>query len=89
MLTWDIAQQNAMESIKKELCTTPTLAWYDGIKPLIISAEASSYGMGATLQQEESNGNRKVVAYASRSMTDCESRYPQIEKKGSVPHVGM
>ena len=81
MWTWDTAQQNAMESIKKELCTTPTLALYDATKPLIISADASSYGLGATLQQEEGNGNRKVVAYASRSMTDCESRYAQIEKE--------
>ena len=70
-----------MESIKKELCATPTLAWYDATKPMIISADASSYGLGATLQQEEGNGNRKVVAYASRSMTDCESRYAQIEKE--------
>ena len=70
-----------MESIKKELCTTPTLAWYDATKPLIISADASSYGLRATLQQEDGNGNRKVVAYASRSMTDCESRCAQIEKE--------
>ena len=27
------------------------------------------------------NGDRKVVAYASRSMTNCESRYAQIEKE--------
>ena len=81
MWTWDTAQQNGMESIKKELCTTPTLAWYDATKPFIISADASSYGLGATLQQEEGNGNRKVVAYESRSMTDCESRYAKIEKE--------
>ena len=50
-------------------------------KPLIISADASSYGLGATLLHEEVNGDRKVVADASRSMTDCESRYAQIEKE--------
>ena len=44
MWTWDIVQQNATECIKKELCTTPTLAWYDATKPLIISADASSWG---------------------------------------------
>ena len=27
------------------------------------------------------NGDRKVVAYTSRSMTHCESRYAQIEKE--------
>ena len=57
------------------------LAWYDANKPLNISADASSYGLGATLLHEEGNGDRKVVAYASRSMTDCESRYAQIEKE--------
>ena len=86
MRTWDTAQQNAMESIKKELYTTPMLPWYDATKPLVISAEsdASSYALGETLQQEEGNGNRKVVAYASQSMTDCESRYAQIEKEALV-----
>ena len=73
MWTWVTAQQNAMKTIKKGLCTTPMLAWYDATKPLIISVDASSYGLGATLLQEEVNGDRKVVAYASRSMTDCES----------------
>ena len=29
MWTWETALQNALESIKKELYTTPTLAWYD------------------------------------------------------------
>ena len=81
MWTWDTAQQSAVEGIKKELCTTPTLAWYDATKPLIISADASSYGLGAALLQEEGNGDRNVVAYASRSKTDCESRYAQIEEE--------
>ena len=66
---------------QEKLCTTPTLTWYDATKPFIISADARSYGLGATLQQEEGNGNRKVVAYEYRSMTDCESRYAQIEKE--------
>ena len=81
MWTWETAEQNALESIKKEPCITLTLAWYDATKPLIISADASSYGLRVTIQQEEGNGNRKVVAYASRPMTDCESRYAQIERE--------
>ena len=33
------------------------------------------------LLQEQENGTRKPVAYASRSMTSTEQRYAQIEKE--------
>ena len=63
-----------MESVKKELCTTPTLAWYDATKPLIISADASSYGLGATLLQEEVNGDRTHTPRDRSQTVDSSSR---------------
>lgn len=47
---------------------------------LKLSADASSYGLGAVLLQKV-DSDWKPVAFASRSMTDTERRYAQVEKE--------
>ena len=78
---WGPTQQDAFEELKKELSSTPVLAHYDTARKRILSADASSYELGAVLLQAQENGARKPVAYASRSMTRTEQRYAQIEKE--------
>lgn len=81
MWTWDTAQKDAFEKIKKELCSIPILAHYDVNRETILSSDASSYGLGAVLSQKQDDGSFRPVAFASRSMTDTECRYAQIEKE--------
>ena len=45
-----------------------------------MSSDASSFGIGGTLLQEHDN-IYKPVAYVSRTMTDTEKRYSQMEKE--------
>ena len=77
---WGPSQSEAFSLVKEELSKPTTLALYDPEAPTKVSADASSYGLGAVLMQE-TESNWRPVAYASRSMTETERRYAQIEKE--------
>lgn len=74
---WGEAQEQAFANIKHE---PTTLALYDPVAETRVSADASSYGLGAVLLQKSEAG-RRPVAYASRSMSETERRYAQIAKE--------
>ena len=44
-------------------------------KKLRIICDASKHGLGAVLQQQQSNQEWKPVSFASRFLTDFESKY--------------
>ena len=79
--TWDQAQNQAFTAVKEALTKSPNLALFDPNLETTVSANASSYGLGAVLLQTQPNGERRAVAYVSRSMTPTETRYTQIEKE--------
>ena len=64
------------------------MAYFDQEKETELTTDASPVGLSAILFQETpGQNNRKVVAYASRSVSDVESQYFQTEKEG-FPIVG-
>lgn len=73
---WEKPQEDALKKIKHVLTSQPVLVFFDVKKPVTISCDASKSGLGAVLLQEE-----RPVAYASRSLTNTEVRYAQIEKE--------
>nr|XP_042908526.1 uncharacterized protein K02A2.6-like [Parasteatoda tepidariorum] len=77
---WNSPQETALKKLKDMLLSEPILTIYDPNKQSIVTADASSYGLGATLCQKH-DSTIKVVAYASRTLTPTEQRYAQIEKE--------
>ena len=74
-------QQRAFDHIKERLTCSPALALFDPNLETIVAADASSYGLGAVLQQKQTDGVWKPIAFISRSMSPTEQRYIQIEKE--------
>ena len=78
---WEAEQERSFLEVKKELSSTPTLALYSTDHETTISADASSYGLGAVLTQRQADSCWRPVAYDSRAMTEAEQRYAQVEKE--------
>ena len=77
---WGPSQDKAFHDIKAELAKPTIPALYNPQAPTKISADVSSHGLGAVLMQQD-NSIWRPVAYASRSMSETEQRYAQIEKE--------
>ena len=73
---WGQAQQNALETLKKAVSSTPVLRYYNLKEEVTLQCDASQSGLGAALLQ-----NGQPVAYASRALTSTETHYAQIEKE--------
>ena len=78
--TWGPDQRASFARVKELVSKSATLAFFQVDKPTIVSADASSYGLGAVLLQE-SEGEWRPIAYASRSLSAAERGYAQIEKE--------
>ena len=57
------------------------MALFESGRETIVSSDASSYGLGAVLKQRQPSGETGPIAYISRSLTETEQRYAQLEKE--------
>ncbi|XP_065095462.1 uncharacterized protein K02A2.6-like [Ochlerotatus camptorhynchus] len=57
------------------------LTHYNPNLKIVVSADASSIGLGARIAHKFPDGTVKAICHASRSLTAAESNYSQIEKE--------
>ena len=73
---WSPACQEAFQKVKGLLTSAPVLRFYDPRREATVQCDASKAGLGAVLLQEG-----HPVMYCSRSLTQAETAYSQIEKE--------
>ena len=73
---WTSSHKEAFVRVKNILCEETILAYFDPAKPSIVQVDISSRGLGAALIQDG-----KAIAFASKSLSDTERRYANVERK--------
>ena len=73
---WTEKCEEAFQDVKNQLSGDTVMAFYDPKKKPTVVVDGSPVGLGDILLQDN-----KPVAYASRSLTDAETRYSQIERE--------
>jgi transposase InsO family protein len=76
LFTWQSTQAKAFQKLIDACCSPPVLKFFDVKLPVEVHCDASQHGLGGVLIQDG-----RPIAYTSRSLTDVESRYAQIEKE--------
>ena len=76
VFVWSRQHDKAFEQVKKLVTEHPVLRYYDMNEEVTVQCDASEKGVEAALLQ-----NGQPVAFATRTLSQVEQRYAQIEKE--------
>ena len=76
LIEWNSDCQRAFDELKKLCTSAPVLAYANYKREFQLHIDASEIGLGGVLYQKDDQGNQRVIAHASRSLTQTERNYP-------------
>ncbi|XP_036002862.1 uncharacterized protein K02A2.6-like [Fundulus heteroclitus] len=79
---WQQAQEEEFQQVKRLLHSDRLLVHFDPAKEVVLSCDASPYGVGAVLSHRLEDRTEKPISYVSRTLTTAEQGYSQLEKEG-------
>ena len=73
-IKWTCEHQKVVEDMVSYLKSPAVISYPDFSKPFLIHCDASQLGLGAVLYQQQ-DGERKVISFASRTLSPAEQNY--------------
>ena len=86
---WTKAQEKAFQESKDLLQSSQLLVHFNPQLPLMLSCDASAFGIGAVLAHKMSDGSEKPIGYASRTLIKLSVTTPSWRKKVSHVYLGL
>ena len=86
---WGTEQRAAYDRVKDMLKSPKLLAHFDQTLPLVLSCDASPYGVGAVLSHILEDGEERPIAFASRSLATAERQYSQLDREALAIIFGV
>ena len=78
---WSEECDRVFKQVKTKLSETPVLMHYDPKLPIRLAGDASNYRIGTVLSHVDAKGQEHPIAFVSRTLSQCEKNYSQVEKE--------
>ncbi|XP_068149456.1 uncharacterized protein [Drosophila tropicalis] len=78
---WAHKHQDAFMNLKNLVTSQNVLMHFDGKLPVLLTCDASPYGIGAVLSHKLQDGSEKPIAFYSRTLSKTERNYSQIDRE--------
>lgn len=86
---WTTKCEESFAKVKEEITSDNILVHFDPKLPLVLATDASPTGLGAVISHRYSDGSEKPISFASRTLTECEQKYSQIDKEATGIYWGL
>lgn len=87
--SWQKKQEEAFQKSKTLLNSADVLVHYSADRELVLSCDASPYGVGAVLSHKMDDGSERPLGFMSRTLSPAEKRYSQLDKEGLAVIFGI
>ena len=86
---WSVEQSKAFQDAKSLLKSPRVLIHYDSSRPLMLTCDASPYGVGAVLAHIKDDNTERPIAFTSRTLSKPETNYAHLEKEALAITFGI
>ncbi|KAB0801764.1 hypothetical protein PPYR_03950 [Photinus pyralis] len=86
---WTNRERNAFEAVKNLIASDKVLVHYEESKPIVLTCDSSSFGIGCVLGHRCENGQIAPIAFHSKTLSKTERAYAQLDREALSLILGV